>query len=186
MSERIDNICSEIDAIAKDAASTFGHLGRDQLNWKSAARTWSIAQCFDHLITVNTLYFPLFERMRSSGVAGTWWERNSPLSSFFGRYLIRTLSPEYKKRSKTTRKGYPSASDLDGEIVSRFSDHQTRLSEHINALSPEIDLAKHIITSPMMGFVTYSLDDALTILAVHERRHLDQARRVLESDGFAD
>lgn len=186
MLDRIATVCREIDAIANDASAAFGKLGRDQLNWKINGRTWSIAQCFDHLITVNTLYFPLFERMRQNGIELTWLERYSPLSGFFGRYLIRTLSPEYKKKSKTSRKGFPSASDLDGEIISRFSEHQKHLSEKINAISREIDLAKQIITSPLMGFVTYSLGDALTILTVHERRHLDQARRVMETEGFAD
>jgi len=186
MSDRIDKICAEINAIANDAAATFGHLGRDQLNWKAAARSWSIAQCFDHLITVNSLYFPLFDRMRSNGTNPTWLERYSPFSGYFGRYLIRTLGPDYKKKTRTTRRGYPSASDLDREIVSRFGEHQRQLSEKVNGISREIDLAKRIITSPLMGFVTYSLDDTLTILTVHERRHLDQARRVMESEGFAD
>jgi hypothetical protein len=40
---------------------------------------------------------------------------------------------------------------------------------------------KTIITSPLAGFVTYSLDDCLTILIVHERRHVLQAKRVVQS-----
>jgi len=186
MNDRIAKITGEIDAIAQDAATTFGGLGRDQLNWKPATKSWSVAQCIDHLMTINSMYFPLFERMRSNDMSNTFWERYSPLSGFFGRYLIKTLSPEYPKKMKTTRKAYPSASDLDGTIISQFGEHQRQLGEHIRQISPEVDLQKTIITSPLLGFVTYSLDDTLTILTVHERRHLLQARRVMETDGFSD
>ena len=186
MNDRITKTTAEIDAIAKDAAATFGSLGRDQLNWKPATKSWSVAQCFDHLMTINSMYFPLFERMRSNDVSNTFWEKYSPLSGFFGRYLKKTLSPEYPKKMKTTRKAYPSASDLDGKIISQFGEHQRHLAEHIGQISPEIDLRKTIITSPLLSFVTYSLDDTLTILTVHEHRHLLQAQRVMETDGFSD
>jgi hypothetical protein len=96
------------------------------------------------------------------------------------------LSPEYNKKIKTSTKAYPSASDLGGDIIKRFEEHQQQLAEHISQVSPKIDLKKTVITSPLLGFVTYSLDDTLTILTVHERRHFDQARRVMDADGFAD
>jgi hypothetical protein len=186
MNDRLEKTANEVKEIADDAAAAFGGLGRDQLNWKPAPQSWSIAQCFDHLITVNSLYFPVFERMRSDNVMSRFWERNSPLSGFFGRYLIKILSPEYRKKVKTSKKAYPSASDLGGDIIKRFGEHQRQLAEHVRQVSPKIDLKKMIITSPLLGLVTYSLDDTLTILTVHERRHFEQARRVMNSDAFAD
>lgn len=186
MDDRISNIRAEIEQVANDATATFGHLGRDQLNWKSSPKVWSIAQCFDHLITINRLYFPMFVKMRGDAVANSFWERYSPLSGFFGRYLIKVLSPDYSKKINTTKRAYPSASDLGGDIIERFNEHQQQLAEHISRVSPKIDLQKTVITSPLLGFVTYSLDDTLTILTVHERRHFNQARRVMDADGFAD
>ena len=186
MDDRISNICTEIEQVAKDSTATFGRLGRDQLNWKQSAKIWSIAQCFDHLITINSLYFPVFEKMWSEDVTNSFWEKYSPLSGLFGRYLIKVLSPEYKKKLKTTKRAYPSASDLGGDIIKRFDEHQHQLAEHLGKVSNKIDLKKTIITSPLLGFVTYSLDDTLTILTVHARRHFDQAKRVMDADGFAD
>jgi hypothetical protein len=186
MDDRLTKICAEIDQISKDAAESFGNLGRDQLNWKSSPKVWSIAQCFDHLITINSLYFPMFSKMQSENVTSSLLERYSPLSGFFGRYLIKVLSPDYNKKIKTSKKAYPSASDLGGDIIERFGEHQRQLADHVNQISSKIDLKKMIITSPLIGFVTYSLDDTLTILTVHERRHLDQAKRVMGADGFAD
>jgi hypothetical protein len=56
--------------------------------------------------------------------------------------------------------------------------------EHLRKLPPDLDPAKTIVTSPLMGLVTYSLDDCYTILAVHGPRHFNQAKRVMETDGF--
>jgi hypothetical protein len=90
------------------------------------------------------------------------------------------MRPENPKKMKTSRKAYPSSSDIDSGIILRFEDHQRELGDHISRLSPEVKLSR-IITSPLAGFVTYSLDDCLTMLVVHEQRHMQQAKRVLES-----
>ena len=102
---------------------------------------------------------------------------NSPLSGFFGRYLIKALGPENPNKMKTSKTAYPSSSKIDGGIVERFEEHNLQLAGHIERISPQLDPAT-IITSPLMGLVTYSIDDCLTILVVHERRHLLQAKRV--------
>jgi hypothetical protein len=84
---------------------------------------------------------------------------------------------------ETSKKAYPSASEIDAGIVERFQDHNRELAAHVANIPAEFDL-KTIMTSPLSGFVTYGLDDCLTILVVHERRHLLQAKRVMESNRF--
>ena len=180
ITERITSVIADLGSISDEAGLMFGTLTGPQLNWKSSQKTWSVAQCLEHLITINSLYFPVFEKMRSGGVSNTFWEKHSPLSGFFGRYLIKASGPENPKKMKTSKKAYPSASEIGSDIVVRFQEHNKELAGHIGAISHDVDL-KTIITSPLAGFVTYSLDDCLTILVVHERRHLLQAKRVMES-----
>ncbi|HTH36748.1 MAG TPA: DinB family protein [Pyrinomonadaceae bacterium] len=177
-------ICSELQRVADEARSTFGSLSAVQLNWKSAEKAWSIAQCFDHLITTHSLYFPLFERLANGDVAPTFWERNSPLSGFFGRFLIKSLRPENTKKRKTTAKAEPSKSEIGGDIIQRYVEHQRQMIEHLESVPTNIDPMRTIVTSPLLGVVTYSLDDTYTILAVHSQRHLGQAERVLETEEF--
>ena len=184
MNGRLDQITSELQKSADDAKATFGSLSAGQLNWKPAEKSWSIAQCFDHLITTHTLYFPLFEKLANGNVKQASWESYSPLSGFFGRFLIRSLRPENVKKMKTTARAQPSTSKIDGDIIERYGKHQAQLIEHLRKLPPDIDPAKTIVTSPLMGLVTYSLDDCYTILAVHGPRHFNQAKRVMENEGF--
>jgi hypothetical protein len=181
---KISKTCSDLQQVADDAKATFGSLSVEQLNWKLSEKRWSIAQCFDHLITTHALYFPLFERLSAGDFKQVFWERSSPLSGFFGRYLIKSLRPENVKKMKTTPKAYPSASEIGSDIIERFANHQDQLIKYLRALPPDIDPSKTIVTSPLLGFVTYSLDDTLTILVVHCQRHFGQAQRVTESEGF--
>jgi hypothetical protein len=180
----VSKVCSELRQVADDARSTYGSLSAEQLNWKPAEKSWSIAQCFDHLITTHSLYFPLFERLAAGEVKTNFLENYSPLSGFFGRFLIKSMRPENEKKMKTTAKARPSASEIGGDIIERYGDHQAQMIEHLRKLPPDIDPAKTFVTSPLMGLVTYSLDDCYTILAVHGPRHFNQAKRVMEMDGF--
>jgi DinB superfamily len=184
MDGRADIVISQLKEVAVDASKTFGGLTGEQLNWKPGEKSWSVAQCFDHLITTHSLYFPLFERLAAGGYKQGFLERIRPLSGFFGRFLIKSMRPENPKKMKTTAKAEPSKSEIGDDIIERYAEHQRQMIEHIKSVPAEIDAVRTIITSPLLGVVTYSLVDTYTILAVHSQRHLGQAKRVTEADGF--
>lgn len=184
MNTDISTICSDLQQAAIDAAAAFGGLSAKQLNWKPAEKSWSVAQCFDHLITTHSLYFPLLQRLEKGGVTPTRWEKFLPLSGVFGRFLIKGMMPDNQKKMKTTSKAFPSTSEIGGDIIEVFSDHQHQMIEHLQRLPADIDPAKTIVTSPLLGAITYSLADTFTILVVHCQRHIGQAMRVMETAGF--
>ena len=184
MSEKIDSVTRELKAIADESVSLFGSLSGEQLNWQPAPKKWSVAQCFDHLITTHSLYFPLLEKLSAGGTKPTFWEKASPLSGFFGRFLIKSVDPVNVKPMKTTSKAFPSSSEIRGDIIDRFAEHQQKMADALNKLPKDIDLKGTIITSPLMSLVTYSIDDMLTVLGYHCRRHFNQASRVMDAPGF--
>jgi hypothetical protein len=184
MTERLQQTANELHRVAREASDTFGSLSAEQLNWRPAAKKWSIAQCFDHLITTHSLYFPLFERLAGGDAKATFWQKVSPLSGFFGSFLIRNLDPANVKPMKTTSKAVPSTSEIDVDIIGRFDAHQQQIIDALEKLPDDIDPKGTIITSPLMSLVTYSLDDTFTILTHHCRRHFNQAKRVMETPGF--
>ena len=59
----LPQIYDEAEAVAGDANTFFGQLNSEQLNWKPAADSWSVAQCLDHLISANREYYPVFDRI---------------------------------------------------------------------------------------------------------------------------
>jgi len=173
-----------LQRVADDTKATFGAFSPRQLNWKPGSKSWSVAQCFDHLIRIHSLYLPLFERLASGDPKMSVWEKISPLSGFFGRFLIKSLDPANLKKMKTTAKAFPSESEIGGDIIARFGAHQSELTDRIQKLPADLDPTRTIVTSPLFGIVTYTLADTLTILDVHCRRHYDQALRVTKTEGF--
>jgi hypothetical protein len=180
----ISEPCIKLRDVADHAMAEFGGLSAEQLNWKPDGKSWSVAQCFDHLVVTHSLYFPLFEKLAAGEVKATFWEKYSPLSGFFGRFLIKSLDPKNLKPMKTTAKAVPSSSEIGSNIMRRFYDHQLEIIDAIKRLPDSLDTKKTIITSPLASFVTYSLDDALTFVPMHCERHFNQAKRVAESEGF--
>lgn len=180
----ISEVCADLKLVADDAKGSFGSLSPEQLNWKPSEKEWSVAQCFDHLIVTHSLYFAECEKATTDGYEPTFWQKVSPLSSFFGRFLIKSLDPKNTKKMKTMAKAFPSASEIDGDVIERFVEHQQQMSEVIGRFPADLDLEKTIITSPLLGFVTYSLADTMIFLPMHCRRHFNQAKRVTEMAGF--
>ena len=184
MTHRIEAASVELLELTDEATAHFGYLSAEQLNWKPSSVSWSVGQCFDHLVTIQTLYFPQLLRFSTGPPTPSAWERYSPFSSLLGRVLIRSLRPENPRKTKTASITEPSTSNLDERTIERFTEHQRDLVRHLHALPNDLDLRNVIVTSPLSRFITYSLDDCLTILIVHGHRHLGQAMRVTETGDF--
>jgi hypothetical protein len=46
------------------------------------------------------------------------------------------------------------------------------------------DVTRIVMVSPFVAFITYSVLDGCRLLVAHERRHLEQARRVTQEPTF--
>ena len=174
---------AEAALVADEAKRVFGRLSAAQLNWRPGEGEWSIGQCFDHLIVSNRPFVPIFEDILAGRRRARVWERVPLLPRLFGRVLIDTLRPDSGRRVKARPAFYPSSSDIAPTIVAAFLEQQERLMRLMDA-SRGLHLDRIIITSPVVGFVTYSLMDACRIIVVHEQNHFVQAQRVTESPGF--
>lgn len=173
----------EVRSIGERAHNEFGKLSRDQLNWKPAINRWSIAQCFDHLITTNATYFPEFDLVLTGQKKTAVMERVPVLPKLWGKLLIKSLDPKATRKLKAPSRFQPSASDIPGSIIEDFVAHQRRVAGSMEA-TKDLNPERVIITSPAASVITYSLMDAFRIIVVHEQRHFQQARRVSEEDGF--
>ena len=173
---------NELERVTKDATESFGNLSADQINWKPGADSWSVGQCIDHLIKTNESFDPEFERLTSGNRKQTFWENYSPFSGFFGNFLLKAMKNDSKK-AKTPSKTIVPPSELPADIIERFAAHQKAFGEKIASLDG-IDMEKTVVTSPFLKFMTYRLGTALEFAVEHEKRHIRQAKRVMETDGF--
>ena len=179
----VSHLVTEMTIIADNTQLTFGNLTAQQLNWKPSTEGWSIGQCFDHLIAANTAYIPIIEQVLTGTKQRTSWEKIPLLPNLFGKLLIKYLSPQSTRKLKAPEVFKPSSSSIDEGIISRFIDLQKQmmlLMKGTEGFNP----GQIKITSPALRFITYSLMDAYQIVVVHEKRHVQQAERVLAAKGF--
>ena len=182
MDERITQITSDMWAIAEDVRKTFGNLSGEQLNWKPGENSWSVAQCLDHIIKTNDQFGPEFERLASGNRKNTFWQNYSPFTGWGGRFLINAVSVDSKK-AKAPSKAIVPPSEIDAGVVDAFCQHIEDVNKKIEAVA-NVDRKKTVVTSPFLAVFTYSLDDAYTVLVEHSKRHIRQAKRVMDAESF--
>ena len=182
MAERINFVTTEMQKIADDARASFSSLTETQLNWKPAEKSWSVGQCLDHIVKTNEQFYPEFERLASGNRKNSFWENWSPFSGMGGRFLINAVSEDSKK-AKAPSKSIVPPSEIESDIVAQFTEQISAVNKKVKACSG-VDLKKTVVTSPFLAVFTYKFDDALTVLVEHSKRHIRQAKRVMEADGF--
>ncbi len=179
----VNGFISSLEDSTKQVQQSFGSLTKEQLNWKPFAYKWSVGECIDHLVTSNRLYFPQLEKITTGGHKNSLWQKVSPFSGFFGKVLKKSVSPDAVKKMKTAGVFEPAKSDEELSIITDFVKMNEKFSSYIKKLDG-VNLKKTKITSPVSKFITYSLLDALVILTTHEQRHINQSKKVMETEGF--
>jgi DinB superfamily len=183
MDERIRSITSDLSKVAGDAKELFGGLSAEQLNWKPAEKSWSVGQCFKHIIRTNELFFPEFESIAAGTRQNSFWENWSPLTGWFGRLFIKSVSDDKKKIKAPSEEIVP-PSEIEPNVIERFDRHIADVNKKVEACAAA-DRQKTVLTFPFKGRVfTYTLDDVYTAVVEHTRRHFRQANRVTGAKGF--
>ncbi len=181
MSTDIESKVSELDQITNDVRDAFGGLSPDQINWKPAADSWSVGQCLEHLILANTESMPALDAA-IAGKKRSFWESYSPFTGFIGRFMIKSIKSDAKKFKAPTQTIVP-PSEIDADIVDQFEKSQADVIDRVKGMR-NVDAEKTVLTSPFMRLMTYKLSDGYQIMVEHERRHVRQAKRVVENAGF--
>lgn len=179
----IEAVIEEMKRLSSFAAEKFGHLTHNQVNWKYNSSKWSTGQVFRHIIKSNETYFPVINKIIDGKKEDKWLEKIPAVPGFFGKMMIKNLGPGSEKKYKSPKAFSISQSDVSGDIVNQFSNHQKELIELMRT-TRSLDTENIIITSPASPLIVYSLADAFRIIVVHEQRHLKQAERILEMENF--
>ena len=173
------NWTSQIDSITEDFLTVFGTLSHEHLNWKPDTQTWSIAQNMEHLIIINESYFPIFESLKEGTYKKPFLANFGFLVSFFGKTILNSVNPDRKTKMKTFPIWEPTQSDFKDDILDKFTHSQNELKKHMESCMAFIKKGT-IIASPANKNIVYKLETAFDIIVTHEKRHLEQAKEVLQ------
>lgn len=175
----IHQLIPKLESVTTAVKESFSDLSPNQLNWKPTPSSWSIAQCLDHIMVSNELYRPILTQVLAGTYPVSIWAKISPFSRMNGRMMVNNLGPEVKRKMTSPASFRPSQSTIEPDIVARFLSHQHALLDLYRAFETK-GVPDHNVASPASALLTFPVGDALTIIAVHEERHLQQAQNVLE------
>lgn len=169
---------SQLDKITAEFKQAFGSLSAEELNWKPDAQSWSIAQNLDHLMVINSSYFPVIQSIHQGTYTLPMMGRIGFVVNLLGKTLLAAVQPGKGKKTKTFPIWEPSSSQLPADIISRFEQHQKDLKQVIISSEELLDKGA-VISSPANKHIVYKLETAFDIIVAHEQRHLEQAKGVL-------
>lgn len=179
----LQSLLDDVEACERDARELVAGLRDEDANWQQApGKSWSIAQCLDHLRATNELYvrgfLPLVARARESGVgpfagiALTW-----P-----GRRFIASLEPPPGFRARAPRTVVPASGGRIDEVLPAYVASHAGYRSLVHAAS-EVDVNRVTGPNPFAGSIRMRVSTVLRVIPAHDRRHLWQARRVREALG---
>jgi len=181
MANDVEGVVSQFQSVSDDVHESFGGFTPEQVNWKPSSESWSVGQCLDHLIKSNEEFFPELDQLAAGTRKNSFWQKWSPLSGVAGAFLVNSLKKDSQK-VKTNQKMTP-PSDIEDDIVERFERHQEEFVQKIHK-TDNVDWNRVVLTSPFVKIMTYKMNVGLIALIEHEKRHVRQAKRVMEMDGF--
>ena len=165
-------------ACSEQARDLFGSLTPEQLNFCPEPKKWSVGQCLDHIIVSNSTYEATLEAL-ASGTYPRRWYYNRWLAAKSGSWLAESVSPKSKSKMPAPAVFRPSeASDIPATIVGDFIKHNAAFIATLERVAARNEPTV-IISSPALSLLTYSVNDMFLMLANHEQRHINQAKRIL-------
>jgi DinB superfamily len=179
----MNRIISELEKVSDDVKKSFGTLSAKQINFKPSAKSWSIGQCFEHLIITNNLYFPAIQKVIDGNHRNNFFSKIPFSTNVISALMKNSLKPEQARKMKTFKIFEPSPSNVSSTIIEDFVENNHKLIRMLKAVQ-DMDLHKIKIPEPLNVALNLRLNDAFEILMIHEKRHFNQSTQVLKVGGF--
>lgn len=181
--EDLREIQAQLAASDHEAQVLLRDLDEEQLNWRPDERSWSIAQCLDHLNVANRLYLaPMLYAIEEARRKGS--VRKGPIRpGFFGRWFAANMEPPPKRKLPAPRKIVPAVRRGKAELIEEWRRAQAELAAVLREAAG-IDLNGTRFVNPFISLIRFSVGTGFQVIAAHERRHLWQAGQVRGRAGF--
>jgi hypothetical protein len=175
----LDQYQQQIENIKTEARELTQGLSESQFNWRPGPGEWSIEECLSHLTMVGQWELRAIEeaveRGRSSGVTATGPFSYGPIE----RFIIDMTRPPVRTKLPALKQFVPLHGQPVTAIMPTFLHVQSMFQLQMQR-AEGLDLARVKVATPISRLLRLSLGATFAQAAAHERRHLEQARRVRE------
>lgn len=182
MHEQLQNYRSDLLALKDEAMTLVTGIDEDVLRRRPDPETWSAAQIFDHMNTTGWLVLNTLEDAIQRGKEEGPYGEPPFRYGFISRWFVRSMEP-----SSNWTFTAPSIFDPDPpetlypeEAVEEFRALQDQFAGCV-ADAEGLDLRRLRVPSPAVPLLRISLGAWFEASAAHQRRHLEQARDLLDA-----
>ena len=183
LSPEVDEFRKRFEQISADADALATPLTDLQFSWQPSPESWSIAQCIEHLNATARSYLPALDEGIADSIRRGLYSPGPYTYNWIGRYFVWMMEPPVRMRTKSPQPFQPGASRPRNDIMAAFRAYQVQFIDRLRQASG-LDLARSRVSSPVVHWLRLPLGSAFAAMLAHERRHLDQARRVMRVPGF--
>jgi hypothetical protein len=181
LAPELDNFRRELEQISADGDALVRELTDDNFNWQPAPTRWSIAQCIEHLNATARAYLPMLDEGIADAIRRGQYGQGPFRYSLLGRLMARSQEPPPRFKFKSPRTFPPPPSRAKQETMAAFRAYQVQYVDRLRQANG-LDLSRARARSPAAyAWLRIPLGSAFALITAHERRHLWQARRVLDA-----
>jgi len=169
----------QFEQIQQQAGGLTAELNEARFNWRPSPAEWSIEECLAHLTMVGQWEIRAIEeaidRGKQRGLTG-----QGPFEyGAIDRFVVHQSEPPVRSPLPTPRHFVPLHGQPVTAVMPTFYHVQSQLVLQL-ARAEGLDLRRVKVATPISRFLKMSLGAMFAQIAAHERRHLEQARRVRE------
>jgi hypothetical protein len=180
LSPQLSQHISEFEAATERVAIMQREYSENDWQRKPGPERWSAIECIWHL---NWTSEKMIENVRRAlaGIQSEQKHSGKYHLDIIGWFLVKSLSPKNRFAKFKTTAPFVSQGTLNiSEVLVRFMELQ---SEMVNLVreSDGLPLGLGKVQSPFHVNVHYNIYSAFYVTAVHEHRHLDQAKHAVSS-----
>jgi hypothetical protein len=176
-------ISAEVLDLDQLYSALYNRCSREQLLWRPRNESWCIAECIEHVARGISQYVaPIRLAIVEGGPPARDGNRPFVPGGWFSAAFVRRIGPEVTVKFKAPSKSRPLRVDpvkAFDELRSGHAEIQQLLVE-----TAQLDLNRIRFKNPFVPVLRFTVATGFLILAAHGRRHLLQAERVTQEDGF--
>ncbi|MBI2186219.1 MAG: DinB family protein [Acidobacteria bacterium] len=137
----------------------------------------------DHLNATARSYLPVMDEGIADAIRRGLYGAGPYTYNWIGRLSVYLVEPRVRIRLKAPRPFLPAPGRTRQEVLAAFRAYQVQYIDRLRQANG-LDLARARVSSPVARWLRIPLGSSFALMSAHERRHLAQARRVMESPHF--
>jgi DinB superfamily len=177
----IDQFRNQFEQLSAEADALTDPLADEQFVWRPGPDRWSIAECIDHLNATARVYLPSLDEGISDAIRRGVYGEGPFKYNWLGRLSVRF--GDMPVRLKAPDDVQPGTGRTRREILNAFRAYQVQYIDRLRQANG-VDLARARVRMPVSSWLRIPLGSGFQLMLAHTRRHLAQARRVLDAESF--